>query len=168
MEKKIILIIFALLTSISSTFSQDLFQMPLEEWKLEINLDGFKIEKEGFSPDSTMFQLSATNNKKSINLSIFIEKTESKGGKEDCRDFYWNKAKNSPLAKENLKQYETDNLAIVEHDTKEFNGQVVNFHSLNAYLVENGYWIDVHVSKAGFTTKDGIIFEKIVESIAVK
>ena len=108
-----------------------------------------------------MFQLSAINDKQKINLSIFIEKTELKGGKEECREFYWSKAKNSPLAKENLKEYELGNLAIVEHDTKEYNGQVVNVHSLNAYLAENGYWMDIHFSKAGFTKKDKKTFKKL-------
>ena len=168
MKMKTLLILLVLLNSVSTLFSQNIFQMPKEDWSLEIDLEGFKIEKEGFSPDSTMFQFSAINGKKKISLSIFIEKTESKGGKEECRKFYWNKAKNSPLAKENLKKYETDNLAVIEHDTKEYNGQVVSFHSLNAYLVKNGYWMDVHISKAGFTKKDKIVFKKIIESIAVK
>ena len=168
MKSNLILSLLTLIISTSTLFSQDSFQMPLEDWELEINIDGFKIEKEGYSPDSTMFQLSATNGKTNISLSIFIEKTDSKGDKEECRKYYWTKAKNSPLAKENLNQYETDDLAIVEHDTKEFNGQVVDFHSLNAYLVQKGYWMDIHISKAGYTKKDKKLFKKIVESITIK
>ena len=163
-----ILLLILLLTTASSLFSQNKFKMPGEDWYLEIDLDKFHIEKEGFSPDSTMFQLTAIESKKKISLSIFIEKTNKMGDKEDCREFYWNKAKKSPLAKENLKLYETDNLAIVEHDTKEYNGQIVNFHSLNAYLVKNGYWIDIHISKIGFNKKDRKNFQKITESITVE
>ncbi len=168
MKRNISLSLFALLFSASILFGQETFQMPSENWKLDIDLDGFKIQKTGYSPDSTMFQLSAMNEKIGLNLSIFIEKTDSKDGKEACREFYWNKAKNSPLAKENLKKYETENVAVVEHDTKEFNGQVVNFHSLNAYLAENGYWIDVHISKVGFSKKDQKFFQKILESLIIK
>jgi len=168
MNRNITLTLFTLLISVSTLFGQKSFQMPSENWKLEIDLDGFKIQKSGYSPDNTMFQLSAINEKSGLNLSIFIEKTDSKGGKQECREFYWNKAKNSPLAKENLKKYETDNAAVVEHDTKEFNGQVVNFHSLNAYLAESGYWIDVHISKAGFSKKDLKTFKKILDSLKIK
>jgi hypothetical protein len=168
MNTRTLLVLLIVLNFTSNIFSQNNFKMPKEDWSLEINLDGFEIKKEGFSPDETMFQLSAINEKKQINLSIFIEKTESKGDKEECREFYWNKAKNSPLAKENLKKYETDNLASIEHDTKEYNGQIVNFHSLNAYLAKNGYWIDVHISKAGFTKKDKKTFIKLTESITFK
>jgi hypothetical protein len=61
-----------------------------------------------------------------------------------------------------------ENLAIIEHDTKEYNGQIVNFHSLNAYLAQNGYWIDIHISKVGFTKKDEKTFKIITESITLK
>jgi hypothetical protein len=133
MNTKNLLILLLLLNSVSNLFSQNTFKMPKENWNLEINLDDFEIKKEGFSPDNTMFQLSAIDSKNQINLSIFIEKTELKGDKEECREFYWNKAKNSPLAKENLEKYEMENLAIIEHDTKElFPIQIFNQKELYA------------------------------------
>lgn len=168
MKIKTLLTCLMVLISLSKIYSQNTFHMPNEKWNLGINLDGFEIKKEGFSPDSTMFQLSAINVKKMINLSIFIEKTAFKGDKEECREFYWSKAEKSPLAKENLKKYETDDLAVIEHDTKEYNGQIVDFYSLNAYLAKNGYWIDVHISKAGFNKKDEKLFKTITESITLK
>jgi len=168
MRRKITLTLFILVISITTLFSQNAYKIPSENWSLEINLDGFNIQKQGFSPDSSMFQLSAIDKNSNINLSIFIEKTDSKGDKNECRDFYWNKSKNSPLAKENVQKYETDKLAVVEHDTKKFNGQTVNFHSMNAYLAQNGYWIDVHISKVGYSEKDKEIFQRLLSSIMIK
>jgi hypothetical protein len=52
-----------------------------------------------------------------------------------------------------------ENLPIMEHDTKKYNEQIVNSHSLNAYLSKNGYWIDIHISKVGFTKKDEKVFK---------
>ena len=78
MDTKKILILLLLLNSMSNVFSQNTFKMPKENWSLEINLDNFEIKKEGFSPDNTVFQLSAIDSKNQINLSIFIEKTELK------------------------------------------------------------------------------------------
>jgi hypothetical protein len=98
-----LLILLLFLNSASNVFSQNTFKMPKENWKVEINLDNFEIKKEGFSLDNTLFQLSAIDSKNQSNLTFFIEKNELKGEKEDkeeCREFYWNKAKNSPLAKE--------------------------------------------------------------------
>lgn len=167
MKNKVSLTIFFALVSTLISLGQNSFKMPAQDWALAIDLAEFKIEKKGYSPDSSMFQLSATNAKTNMNMSIFIEKTTSTGDKNDCREFYWSKSAKSPLKKENVQKYETQDLAIVEHDTKEFNGQVVNFHSLNAYLSKNGYWIDVHISKVAYTKSDKKLFDAIVQSIAI-
>lgn len=160
--------LFIILFGVSLVEGQSYFQIPSQEWALEIDLREFEIEKEYLSPDESAFQLTAFNKESNLALSIFIEKTNLKGDKKTCRDFYWSKTKKSPLAKENLKIYETKKLAIVEHDTKEYKGQIVDFHSLNAYLVKNDYWVDIHISKMGHTKEDEKIFGKICQSIRIK
>ncbi|MFT6501005.1 MAG: hypothetical protein ACJASQ_001115 [Crocinitomicaceae bacterium] len=168
MNRKITSTLFTFFLGVTLSFSQNSYNIPSETWSLEIDLDGFTIEKEGYYADSSMFQLSAVNEKTNMNLSIFIEKTDSKDDEKECRDYYWNKAKKSPLAKENVQKYESGNLAIVEHDTEKFNGQTLNFHSLNAYLAHNGYWMDVHISMIGYSKKDKVIFDEIMKSIVIK
>jgi hypothetical protein len=117
MIKKLTLtLLFAFLCA-SSCFSQDKFKLPSQNWSLAIDLDGFKIESKKTSADGSAFQLMATNKKKGLTLSLFIEPAELAGDKLVCRNYYWGKAEKSPLPKENLKKFETDTLAIVEHDT---------------------------------------------------
>ena len=168
MNRKIALALLITFIGTSIAYSQSSFQIPSENWSLEIDLEGFEVQQQGTSPDGTMLQVAAINKKENINLSIFIEKVDSDGDKLACRDYYWSKAEKSPLAKENLTKYETDELAIVEHDTKKFKGQTVNFHSLNAYLAYNGYWMDVHISKIDYAKKDKSLFEKVWKSISIK
>jgi hypothetical protein len=126
------------------------------------------LKEQGFSPDSSMFQLSAFNENLNLSLSIFSEKAAMEGNELACRNYYWSKSEKSPLPKENVKKYESGNVAVVEHDTKKFKGQEINFHSLNAYLANNGYWIDVHISKVLYSKKDHDIFENIVKSVSIR
>ncbi len=167
MNKKLTLIVLFTIFAVTNTYSQDKFKLPSQNWSLSINLDGFKIESKKFAEDGSAFRLMATNKKKGLTLSLFIEPAEATGDKLVCRDYYWAKSEKSPLAKENVKKFETDTLAIVEHDTKEYNGQQINFHSLNAYLVNAGYWVDVHISKIGYQEADQSVFEKIWKSVAI-
>jgi len=153
--------------SASFVFGQNHYKIPSQNKGLTINLEGFKIERQSYSADSSAFELSAFNKRSGITLSIFIEKSEQDGDRLVCRDFYWSKAEKSPLAKENLKKYETNNAAMIEHDTKEFNGMKVNYHSVNAYLASADYWIDVHVSKTGYEEKDKQEFEKVLKSLSI-
>lgn len=167
--KSIRLFIFLVsMLSVSVSFGQNSYKIPTEDWSLMIDLDGFKVEKEMLSKDNSMFRLSAINKKSKQNLSLFIEKAMGDGDKIACRDYYWGKAVNSPLQKENLKMHETDILALVEFDTEKFNGITINMHNVNAYLANKGYWIDVHISKIGYSEKDKKNFEKILQSISIK
>jgi hypothetical protein len=160
-----LLLVVAFSTSLA--FSQNRYKIPSQNKHLNINLGGFKISKEGYSRDSTAFQLSAFNKKSGMTLSIFIERAGQDGGKTACRNFYWSKAEKSPLSKENIKKYETENLAVVEHDTKEYNGMRVDYHSVNAYLASGDYWVDVHVSNTGYSEKHKEAFDRLLKSIDI-
>jgi hypothetical protein len=168
MKRSISLTFLLTLLSLTAAFSQSIYKIPSQTWGVSLDLEGFQVQKQGLSADSSRFQLLATNQKAGLTLSLFIEKAEGEGDKEACRDYYWSKAEKSPLAKENVKKWETDLLALVSHDTKKYQGQVVNFHSRNAYLVHEGYWMDVHISKAGYSQKDEKLFEQILASIAIE
>lgn len=167
MFKKLALTILLAILSATISFSQEKFKLPSQNWSLSIDLDGFKIESKKTSEDGYAFQLMATNKKKGLTLSLFIEPAELAGDKLVCREYYWAKSEKSPLPKENIQKSETDTVAIVEHDTKEYNGVVMDFHSLNAYLVKEGYWVDVHISKIRYKAADHTDFEKIWKSVGI-
>lgn len=161
-------IAFLLMFLSTTVYAQESYKIPSEDWVLEIDLEDFKVLQKGFSSDSTAFQLMAEGkNGSQFTLSIFIEKAVEQGDKEKCRDYYWTKAAKSPLEKEHLKKYETKDLAIVEHDTKKYNGQKIDYHSMNAYLSHQGYWVDVHISKIAYSKKDKALFDKICASISI-
>src|SRR5689334_24554665 len=96
---------------------------PAIDWTLTIDLNNFDVEENVISPDGNSRSITATQSSSDLTASVFIEKAENNGDHIACKKFYWNKAAKSPLAKENLTQYEKGNIAFVEFDTKEFKGQ---------------------------------------------
>ncbi len=168
----LILLLLTVLSNVRSTaqnIEADIsnISLPLIEWSLHVEFDDFEVQKNNFAPDGTSRQIMAVIKDKGFTASVFIEKAATDGDHLACREYYWEKAKQSPLAKENLNEYEIDNIAIIEHDTKEYNGQEVNYHSLNAYLSYGDYWIDIHISKIGYEKKDKDVFDKIVNSAKI-
>jgi tetratricopeptide (TPR) repeat protein len=141
--------------------------MPVIDWSLCMDLKDFNVQENNFSPDGTSRQIFADKNK-DLEVSVFIEKADHEGNAVECRKFYWSKAEKSPFSKDNLKQYEKSDIAFVEHDTKEYEGKKVDYHSMNAYLSHEGYWIDIHISKTGYTTNDKILFDQIINSIKIE
>jgi tetratricopeptide (TPR) repeat protein len=135
------------------------------DWELSIDLKGFTLEKNSLNTENNSRYLLATKKDIGMTVSVFIEKSERKGNYLDCRSFYWEKASKSPLPKENLKLYEEADIAFVEYDVESYQGNKIDFHSLNAYLSQGDYWIDVHISKTQYKANDTELFDAIVTSL---
>lgn len=139
--------------------------LPYENWTLLVNFHGCEFEKNDVSPDENSRSILATNKEEGVTISAFIEKAKGEGNHIDCRKFYWEKASKSPLPKENINLYEKSDMAFVEHDTKEFKGKRIDYHSMNIYMSIHGYWVDIHISKVGYEEKDKLLFEKVFNSV---
>jgi tetratricopeptide (TPR) repeat protein len=139
--------------------------IPGASWSLEIDTPGFTLRQRDFSEDGTAARLTAENQSAGIILSAFLEKAAAAGGARQCRAYYWNDAQKSPMKKDDLKMSETGSVALVEYIVKEYRGIQVNQKNINAYLSQQGYWVDVHISKADFVPADEVKLQAIVKSI---
>lgn len=139
--------------------------LPMENWSLNIDLSGFEGQKSNFSPDGTQREMLVSHKKNMLNVSVFIEPEENKGGAVACREFYWKKIQASPNQKDDIQLYLHDSAAVVEYTIKKFKDQTVNFHNANAFLAYKGYWIDVHISKVQYQESDKALFDAIIKSL---
>ncbi|MEI6349371.1 MAG: hypothetical protein WCP69_15610 [Bacteroidota bacterium] len=142
--------------------------IPSANWNLFLDLKDFDVDKNEVGNDGESRYILATMKNVGFTASVFIEKADHKGDYIECRNFYWGHASKSPLSKENLTKYEKNDIAFVEHDTKEFKGERVDYHSINAYMSYGGYWIDIHISKVAYKTIDKEIFDKVLNSIKIE
>ena len=140
---------------------------PGSSWSLEIDVPGYKVQKEVLSPDGTSAQLMAVNERNDIILSAFLEKAAGPVDAKACRQYYWSKTQENPITRENITLTETGSVALVEYLDKDLDGVPVNQQNLNAYLATNDYWIDVHISKTDFKPGDEAMFHYIVKNIRI-
>ncbi len=141
--------------------------LPSIDWGIEVTSPEFQLIDEAVLPLKSSAKTFASSDSSGLLISIHLEKAETDGGPEACRDFYWSRAKNSPFEKSNLQFSEKRDYATVEYLVKEFQGQEVNQKNLNAYFSNNGYWIDVHVSKMNYKSADKTLFNKAIKSIRI-
>jgi len=139
--------------------------LPDKTWALGIDLSDFKIENAEFNKGVTGRMLYAINSHTGIIISIFLEKAAFKGDSKVCREYYWNKAKQSPFQKDDLKFSEVGEKALVEYMIKTYQGITVNQKNVNAYMSKDDVWIDIHLSKTNFTPKDEELFNAILKSV---
>lgn len=138
------------------------------DWSLYINLDGFTMEKNIVSMDGMKREIFATNKANGLVISIFIEKAEREGDEKECRSYYCKKGESNPMPRENLVEYEKGNIAFFEHDIVAVKGQKVDYHSMNAFLSVSSSWIDIHISKIGYTPNDKALFDALINTVEIK
>ncbi len=139
--------------------------VPGSSWSLEIGAPGFTLQERNFSPDGTAARLSAHNKKRNLILSAFIEKAPRPGDAKECREYYWSKAKESPLKKDDVKMSDAGSAALVEYIVRENTGTEFIQKNINVYFAKDTYWIDVHLSKADFRADEEPILRSIVKEI---
>ena len=168
-------ILCVLLLSVSNVQSQEpakeqikeviILSLPNLNWGLEIDAPGFAIEKKQVSKNGDKTSFQANNDAAGLTMSAFLEKAPNTGTSKDCRDYYFSKLKESPAVESDVKMSEIGEMAIAEYVIKELKGIKLNQKHLNAYLAKNGYWIDVHISKADFEPQDQALFDTILKGI---
>jgi len=136
--------------------------LPGKTWALEVDINGFKVKTNEIKPDGQAREFFAENNDTGIIMSISLEKATLEGNHLKCREFYWNKAKETPFKKDDIQMREAGEMAIVEYLIKEFREMEVNQKNLNAYLAKDDIWIDMHLSKVDFKPGDEHLFESIL------
>ena len=160
-----------LLISITISWARDdstiSLSLPDLQWALELNLPGFDIKQKEVASRGNAARFHAENQKTGVIVSAFLEKAPRNGTSIDCRDFYWARAQKSPFKKDEIKQYEMKNMALIEYIVREYQGMRFNQKNINAYLAEDNYWIDIHLSKGNYQPEDDKLFESILETISI-
>ncbi len=149
--------------------SPDLIKLwlPGKNWALEINTPGFEIESKDMAPSGDSIWVFASNKDTGLLLSASLLKEPARGDSTACREYYWNKVKQTPGKKVNIKMFEIGEMAIVEHLVPEFGGIPLNQKHLNAYSAREDICINIHLSKIHFEPKDDVLFRSILNQINI-
>ncbi|MDI6733750.1 MAG: tetratricopeptide repeat protein [Planctomycetota bacterium] len=144
-----------------------------KNWALQIDMDGFEITQNQIDPEHLGRKIMGTLELKGegeIVMSVFLEKAQKTGDSKVCRDFYWNRLKKSPFTPEEdeIKMYEKGNMALMEYIIEEAGGISLHQKHLNAYISQDGIWIDIHLSKVLWKEEDKELFDKIINTVKIK
>src|SRR5262249_40086895 len=121
---------------------------PGPKWSLAIDLPGFDIEPIQIREDPPGTKLSALNRKTGLIVTAFIEQSKSGWTAVNARENAWTIMQSaSPMERKDVQRSERGDMALLEYSVPRYKGEDVNQKSVNAYLVRDGMWVDVHISK---------------------
>jgi hypothetical protein len=105
------------------------------------------------------------SNESGLTVSVLMEPAQKAGDSTAARAVYWGRGKDSPIPKKNIKLAKTGDIATVEYMVGEVEGVPLNQKNMNLYIAHEGTWIDIHISKTGFTQQDQALFDQIAKGV---
>ncbi|MCA1594261.1 MAG: hypothetical protein LC754_16870 [Acidobacteria bacterium] len=140
--------------------------IPGKDWALEISLPKFVLKQDQLRNDKKGRMILAGIEDAGYIVSIYLEPVPQKESSRDLRDSIAENLKaQSEIKKDDFKTSEYKQMPTLEYLVKEFKGQHVNQKHLNAYIVKDDIWIDIHFSKLLFKPGDEQLFYQILDSV---
>jgi hypothetical protein len=141
------------------------FSAPGVPWILTIPADDFDISKSTQAPDGKQAYFLFVSAKTGITASVFIEPANKCVNSKSCRDLV--RTTNLPNVKgpENVLSSEIGDISILEYLLPSFRGQSLRQQNMYAEFVQDGFWVDLHISKVLYTPQDRSLFETLVRSV---
>ena len=134
-------------------------------WSMRMLGSDLDITRVQVKPDQGSAYFMMISESAKLNVSVFIEPVEKCKTSEECRDHVlglgnpaWGKYQD--LAKGKIKD-----AYYFEFYRPEVQGRPLKMLDMYAQFVSQGYWVDLHISKALYEKADHAAFEKVVNSV---
>ncbi len=140
---------------------------PKKTWALEIEIPGFLGSGVQTARDGSAAKMQASNRANGSIVSMFVFDAVREGDGKVSRDFHWDRLQKTPIKFSDVKMTERDNMALNWRNS-EIAGFNIKQRNVNAYLVRDGVWIDIHLSKTPAADGDDEMFESILKTVRFK
>lgn len=134
-------------------------------WRLTIAGNSFESKQKQLKPDGASAYFLFEDEKNYMSMSVFIEPATQCQDSKSCRDLIWKQGNPGWVNPQNVKLSEIGGISCLEFLIPSFRGQEIRQQNLYAEYVVDGYWVDLHISKIGYQTKEHVAFEKLLESV---
>lgn len=150
--------------AIAQTAGTRSFSAESAPWELLLPDGGLTVQEERRKEDGSSAYIRLAG-RSGLGVSVFIEPVKNCTDAKACRDMIW-KAGNPAWEKpQNVKMFEIGEASCVGFLIPFFEGKKVDQQNLYAQFVRDGYWVDLHLSYAGFTPDRQVILDSFVRSV---
>ncbi len=141
------------------------FTLAEAPWTLTIPPDNFQLAEKKMRDDGRGAYFHLVDETQQLDLSLFIEPVKECDNSKACRDYVW-KVGNPEWGKpQNVVQSEIGSVSVLELMVPKFHG--VDIHQQNVYaeFVQDGFWVDMHISKVLYKPEEHVLFERIIKAV---
>lgn len=141
------------------------FTVPAAPWTLTLPAGDFVTKQEQIKPDGRYGYFHILDDKKYLNVSMFIEPVGNCKDSKSCRDMVLKMGNPAWVNPQNLVLTEIGEVSVFEFLIPSFRGQPIQQQNLYAEFVVDGFWVDFHISKVLYKPEEHEVFERIIKSI---
>lgn len=141
------------------------FAIPAASWWLELPFADIEMNELSVKPDGRSGYFRMGYKDTGMIVSFWIEPATKCTNSEACRDMTYDA--NMPKVDHpvSLAKGQIGEVRFFEYFLPKFKGQEVKQQNFYAEFVADGWWIDMHVSKVGYTSDDHRLFEDLVKAV---
>ncbi len=120
------------------------FSYPGKDWSLLVDLSGFEVEGPAVDDKGTGLRFLASSEDPHLMVSVFFEPADRGDDPKTYRTYYREVSfAAAPFKREGIRETEADGMSLLWYTNVV---SEIRHHNVNAFLVQDGVWIDVHLS----------------------
>ena len=141
------------------------FTLPNAPWVLSLPKTGLVVQETKTKPDGSGVYYSLSDEKNQLMVSFYIEPAKECQNSKSCRDMVLKAGNPSWENPQGMVQTDIGNASCFEFFIPSVQGVPVKQQNLYAEFVQDGYWVDMHVSKILYDPQDHELFERVIKSV---
>jgi len=140
------------------------FTVPAAPWVFTLDGKNYTVEQQQIKSDGKDGYFLLSNDKDGVTASLFIEPVVKCKTSEECRDMVYRIGNPKWGELQNVVQSKIGEVSYFEFFRPTIQGQPIKMLDMYAEFVQDGFWIDLHISKVLYKKEDHALFENLVKS----
>lgn len=142
-----------------------IFTTPDAPWMISLDGKNLEFQHQQIKPDNKSGYFLMSNEELGMTVSLFIEPAVKCKTSAECRDFVWNTGNPKWGKTQDVVQSKIGDVSYFEFFRPTVQGMPLEMFDMYAQFVEEGYWVDLHISKVQYKKEDHKLFENFVKAV---
>jgi hypothetical protein len=141
------------------------FTTPDAPWMVSLDGKNLELKNQQIKDDNKSGYFLLFNEEQGITVSLFIEPAVKCKTSAECRDFVWNSGNPKWGKLQDVVHSKIGDVSYFEFFRPMVQNLPLEMFDMYAQFVEDGYWVDLHISKVKYKKEDHLLFENLVKSV---